>query len=285
MEVLRQQFPFVRIDKSVLRIMHNKFPQRVMNAITLRSSSIALDVYDAAAMLPSNTTANEIAATGYQLNGPLYEGSELTTCFKSGKMYIVKGLKREEFTRAQQFSLAFGESYPPHVITFELQTSAKGKSFMIMPAMRYPLDKRPKPYLTSGEVNLLWRHLSTALIHLHQGGYAFLDIKPANICYDDGPDITGYFLIDLGSIVPFERETSSTEAYIPNDLETCPASAEIDWWMLGTTLAEFGCGINGLSFGCDRRFSKQEIISQLRDHLPGPVYAEFMCIVENFTIL
>lgn len=205
-----------------------------MSAITVRSPKIALDVYDAAGLLPSITTANEIAATGYQLNGPLYEGSELTACFKDDKMYIVKGLRTEELIRAQQFANAFGESYPPHVITFELQYSTKGKSFMIMPAMRYPLDKHPEPYLSSVGVNNLWTNLKSALIHLHKGGFAFMDIKPANICYDDGPHITGYFLIDLGSIVPFGSETSSTVAYIPNDLLMNPASAEIDWWMLGT---------------------------------------------------
>ena len=108
-----------------------------------------------------------------------------------------------------------------------------------------------------------------------------MDIKPANICYDDGPLITGYFLIDLGSIVPFGRCSSSTEAYVPIDQEMYPASAEIDWWMFGATLAEFGCGVNGLSIGFGKRFSKQEIISQLRDHLPDPVRAEFLSIVEN----
>ena len=111
-----------------------------------------------------------------------------------------------------------------------------------------------------------------------------MDIKPANICYDDGPDITGYFLIDLGSIVPFEIETSSTVAYIPNDLLMNPARAEIDWWMLGATLAEFGCGRNGLSFGYGKRFSRQEIIDHLCDHLPGPVYVEFLFIVENIRV-
>ena len=263
--------------------MHNNFPQRVMLAITLRSPSIASDVYDAAAMLPSNTTAIEFALTGYQMNGPLYEGSELTTCFKSEKMYVVKGLKTDELSRAQQFVRAFGESYPPYIITFELITSSRGNVYMIMPAMRYSLERRRfKPYLKSDEVNLLWRNLSSALAHLHNGGFAFMDIKPANICYDDGPFITGYFMIDLGSIVPFGSYSSSTEAYVPIDVKMYPASAEIDWWMLGATLAEFGCGINGLSIGFGKRFSKQEIISQLRDHLPDPVRTDFLSIVENF---
>ena len=281
MEVLRRGFPYTRIEPSILRIMFNKFPQRVMNALSLESPKLALDVYDAATLLPTMTTVNEIASTGYQLNGPLYEGSELTTCFKDDKMYIVKGLKPEELSRAHRFLGAFSESYPPNVITFELQSSSNAKSFMIMPAMRYALDKRPEPYLLRDGVHNLWTNLKSALIHLHEGGFAFMDIKPANICYDDGPHLTGYFFIDLGSIAPFGSNTSSTDAYIPNDLLKNPARAEIDWWMLGATLAEYGCGSNSLRIGYGRTFSREEIINHLKQHLPGLVFAEFLFMVEN----
>lgn len=268
----------MEVSQDVLRTMQFRFPQRVRNAVDFQNSTLALDVYTAAERVPSNTTGNEISAGGYQMNGPLYDGSDLITCFKGGKMYIVKGLRPDEYERAQIFLAAFRRSYPPHIITFELQTSSKGKSFMIMPAMRYPVDKRPKPYLTSDDVCLLWPNLRDALKHIHSGGFAFMDIKPANICFDDA----GYFLVDLGSIVPFGGTTSSTEAYVPSDLIVNPARAEVDWWMLGATLAEFGCGIDGLHIGFgNRRFSRREIISTLEAHLPGTVYVEFRSIIDS----
>lgn len=100
-----------------------------------------------------------------------------------------------------------------------------------------------------------------------------MDVKPANICYDDD----SYHLIDLGSIVPIGNRTSSTEAYIPSDLDKCYASAEIDWWMLGVTLAEYGCGSLGLPVSSsNRRLSKELILDQLKNHLPEPVYDEFL---------
>jgi serine/threonine protein kinase len=270
----------MRIDDHVLRVVEFRFPDKVRNAVEYKSYNLALDAYTAAERIPSNTTVGDFQAVGYLMNGPLYEGSALTTCFKDKKMYIMKGLDPKEYTRAQQFLSAFGNSYPPHIVTFELSMSSHGKPFMIMPAMRYPIDKVPSPYFApdSTDVLLLWTHMESALTHIHSGNYAFMDIKPPNICYDDD----GYYLIDLGSIVPFNSNTSSTEAYIPSDLTEHTARAEIDWWMLGVTLAEIGCGNNGLPVSSgNRRFSRQEIIIQLETYLPGPVYFAFQSKVNN----
>jgi hypothetical protein len=51
---------------------------------------------------------------------------------------------------------------------------------------------------------------------------------------------------------------------------------------LGVTLAEIGCGNNGLPVSSgNRRFSRQEIIIQLETYLPGPVYSAFLSKVNN----
>ena len=272
-ELIKKKFPHFDTDEKVIRTVNFKFAAGVWNAVTFQDATIAMDLSSAGERIPSKTTINELRAKGYMMNGPFYEGTELTTCFKERKMHIIKRLDFNENTRAQEFSTAFSDSYSPLVITFELFTSSKGKAFMIMPVMRYSIDKVPSPFLGPGDVNLLWSHMESALSGIHSEGFAFMDVKPANICSDDD----GYHLIDLGSIVPIGQTTSYTEAYIPSDLNKSPSSAEIDYWMLGVALAECGCGSKGLPVSTsDRRFSRKAILIQLEQYLPKANYLEFL---------
>ena len=175
-QLISKEYHYSEIKEHVIRVVNFRFPEKEKNTILFQDATLASDVYSAAERIPSDTTVNEFSDEGYIMNGSLYEGSELTTCYKRRKVYIMKGLTHEEYKRAQGYSTAFGNSYSLHVIAFELAMSTKGKAFMIMPAMRYSVDKVPSPFLAPDDVQLLWSHMESALSTIHSGGFAFMDI-------------------------------------------------------------------------------------------------------------
>ena len=102
-----------------------------------------------------------------------------------------------------------------------------------MPKLETTLE--PIPFLNSGEISKCWTDICSALDFLHSNGFAYMDVKPSNICIDGD----SFVLIDVGSVVEFGKRTSSTEVYFPSDyLERSRGNTLADWWMLATTLAE-----------------------------------------------
>ena len=101
-----------------------------------------------------------------------------------------------------------------------------------MPKFETTLE--PISFIDEKEASQLWGDIRDALDFIHSREFAFMDVKPANICVTEGR----FVLIDLGSIVKFGKRSSSTPSYIPSDFTEKKGSAHCDWWMLAMTLAE-----------------------------------------------
>lgn len=228
------------IEKGVVVRANIMYGLGVMNAVSFQKPDVALEAYQLAKQLPSTTTVASLGVDGYQLNGPLFEGSDLTICYKGGQVYILKGLSPDEAARAHAFQVAVAGAPVPHVTPFELRDPEGGKHFMIMP--KYATTLEPMGYLPPACVAVLWHDMQEALDSLHAKGFVHADVKPSNICLDYRA--TEAILIDLGSVVRAGERTSSTPAYVPRDLRTTEkrASVALDWWMLAMTLAEKACG-------------------------------------------
>ena len=254
----------LRLDElsaGALRRARIKFSPGILLALQERKPSSAVDVYFAAARLPSTTTEAQLSVAGYKLDGPLFEMSELTICYKGEHVHLLKCLDEKEAVRIAIFLEACSGTIPPGITPFELVQSPGHKHVMIMPKFATALE--PLPFVSEEGVLKLWDTLHNALNSLHVLGFAHMDIKPANICLNEACEA---FLIDLGSISRFGEASSSTEAYIPHDLRrNRRASASLDWWMLAMTLGEKACGReHGLRVGEGARSSTKE---ELREHL------------------
>ena len=216
---------------------------------------------------------NFFALDGLRLNGPLYDGSELTVAYRGTQAFVVKGVRAADTARlaALRDTLALGAHAPRHVAPFELRTSPAGHTFVVMPRYADTLERMPT-LVDEDAVATLWGHMSSALDDFHALGYAHGDVKPANICIDSG----AFFLIDLDSVARFGDATQTTLEYLPFDERgvRVRASARADWWALAMTLAEKACGSAGLLLGHGgRSWSAAEVRSHLAAHLPPDVWA------------
>jgi quinol monooxygenase YgiN len=145
--------------------MKLRFASQVQIALDQRDKQLAQDVYDEAAALPSLLTEAHYQAQGYQTNGPLFDGSGLAIYTKNSDLsrHVLKGLNESEARRLE----ALQEATPKHsnIVAFELWTDeAKGKSFMLMPALRGTLE-------TIGQLSVemtirLWTQMSNALSYV-----------------------------------------------------------------------------------------------------------------------
>ena len=258
----------------MIRRMLQRFAAQVSIGLQLGDSQLLQDTYMAAATLPSLTTDLHFKQGGYLLNGPLYEGSDLIVCFKGLSEYILKGLDRNEAKRIIVFRDATSaDGGNQHIVPYELYNDvAKTKCFMVMPRLSSSLE--PRPPLDEEHALLLLRHMTSALEYVHSNGFAHGDVKPSNICLRGSSE---FVLIDFGSVSPFGDRLTSTPAYIPCDITSgfLQSAASVDWWMLAMTLAEKGCGNNGLSIGTSAvSASKAALIRHLETNLPEPVWVE-----------
>ena len=220
-------------DPNILRRARLRYPWIVTLAILEQNSASALDAYDKTRELPETTTVASLLLDGYVMNGALFPGSELIICYNGLKSNLLKGLNTAEFNNACAFQEAIsGRDVCPNIVDFRLYTRYK-KHYMIMPKFETTLE--PFAYLKIVDVRRLWVDISVALEFIHSLGFAYMDVKPANICVKSAES---FVLIDLGSIVKFGKESSSTPAYVPCDFGNKKASASFDWWMLAMTLAE-----------------------------------------------
>ena len=94
-----------------------------------------------------------------------------------------------------------------------------------------------------------------------------MDVKPSNICINSAGD---FVLIDFGSATPFGTRSLSTKAYIPDDLDSNPARAVVDWWMLIATITERACECNKWGTGAENP-TKEEALGYLNKVLPDVV--------------
>ena len=249
---------------------------------------LAEDTFMLARSLPSVSTEMHIKADGYHMNGQLYPGSDLVICYKDCAPYVLKPLTEREAQRVQSLTAAAGgRVHHPGVVPFELlwENLDKKKYFMIMPQLPATLELMPP--LNEAQASELWVNMCAALQYLHELGFAHCDVKPANICARVLQPLcdacsaasSRFVLIDLGSAQCFGEATQSTPPYIPHDFiggarQTC-SSKELDWWMLGMTLAEPCCGKGVLCVGSGRTsLSRRALLQHLEMHLPRALWED-----------
>jgi hypothetical protein len=170
---------------SVAARAKTRFAQRVGNALTEQYPADAARIYWDAEQLPSTTTLHSFELDGFRMNGPLYEGSELTICYRGGLSYVIKGVSGADALRLAELHAALaqaataGERPLRHVAPFELRTSPAGCVYVVMPRYMDTLERVP-PLMDPKDVVLLWDDVSAALTDLHGLGFAHGDVKPSS---------------------------------------------------------------------------------------------------------
>ena len=259
---------------SVVRRAVTRYGAAVMAALSLGRADAAADIFAAAASLPSLETSRALCLAGLFVDGPLHDGSTLTRCFRDREELVLKPLDGGEEARASALratlaDAAFAALPPiPHLVPFELLTSAAGKRFLLMPLLGATLEAVPLRAGTD-DAAVLWACLRDALRGLHARGLAHMDIKPANVCLA----ARAFVLIDVGSVAPFGEPAATTARYVARDFPggMRRASARADWWLLAMTLAEKAAG---LDVGRAPVPAMAELRARLAAALPADVWAE-----------
>jgi hypothetical protein len=89
-------------------------------AVEQQDAILAVDVYDKTSKHPDTTTVSALFVDGYKMGGCLFDGSELVTCYKGLKVYVLKGLSEDEWKNAEAFEVAFPEKNCPNIVDFTL---------------------------------------------------------------------------------------------------------------------------------------------------------------------
>ena len=171
-----------------------KYSSSILLAIENRKKDLAAAIYYETERLPRTETIQQLGVEGVLVNGELYPGSPLLICFKDDKTCVLKNLDEGETERVRAFHEALAGQMIPGITPFELKHSViHGRTFMIMPKFASTLEQQT--YLSEAGATSLWRCLSAALEAIHALGFAHMDVKPANICFNAASKAV---LIDLG---------------------------------------------------------------------------------------
>ena len=234
----------VKVNPNVVTRMRKRFGNQVVQAVNENNSQLAADVYADTLNLPQTSTENILRNdSGYLLNGQFFNNPDLVTCYRDCKVYLLKMLRPNEiecgraFYKAIESDIVTG-TFHEHITPFEIHEVHDDRVAMIMPA--YPTTLETIPYLTPPQCCKILSQIASALEYFHKKGFAYMDMKPTNVCFNYEGDVV---LIDLGSVVVLGNMTSScTAVYLPSDMQIkngrYKASSEIDWWMLVVTMLE-----------------------------------------------
>jgi serine/threonine protein kinase len=263
--------------RSVMRRMRLRFPQQTSLAERHGNVTLAVDTFELVKAMPATETAKKMAADGFVTVATLFPDSNVLVGYHSGVKKLIKPLQPKEAQRVHAFMAARGDKMNEHVVPFELrwEDPVKGKSFMVMPELPALLEQIPASQV---DARSLLDHMSSALEYLHGLGFAHCDVKPGNICAQYP---LSFVLVDLGSIALFGARTDSTPAYVPRDVRGDRSSAELDWCMLGMTLAEKGCRDDHALDGgaAPRSVTRGELLAHLKAHLPAAVWEGYSCAI------
>ncbi len=264
-------------SRPIILRAYQRYASRINAVVFSQNVEAARQVYWDAEQLPSVTTLEHFSQKGFQLDGPLFDGSTLTYCFRGIDVLLIKRLDSNETARArclQQAALHdHANNVSQHIVHFELKEE-RGHCYMLMPKLEATLEQFTS--LSEDDAMVLWDHVSAGLRWLHKLGFSHADVKPANV----GVHSRTFQLIDLGSVSKFDEYTSCTDAYVPRDFMTSGrrvrSAAALDWWMLGMTLAEKCCRGHNLKIGTSApRPTKAELLAHMKAHLPGAVWDAF----------
>jgi len=264
------------VEMTVMRRIYARFSVRLALVLESGDKDFAEDLYHDAVNLPSLVTRENFSAEGYILDGPLFEGSNLTVCFKGLQVLVAKCLDSKEYARAIALQNLAASSAAPrsaHVVDFELRV-VHLKEFMLMPRMAATLSQMP--HLAPEHALTLAQHLSDGLSYLHHLGVAHADVKPDNIGLQE-PE--RFVLIDLGSVTMFGQRVHSTPAYVPRDVpvtnDTVVSCASLDWCMLGMTLGEKACSQLNCLDVAKISITRNALFAHLQMHLPQLVWEHY----------
>ena len=277
-DLIKKASTYEDIDEGVIRRMELKYAAAVTLALQTQNATLAMDSYYQAKQLPATTTVQQLTIKGYRVNGPLFEGSPIVICYKGTKSFLIKYLDRYENRRRADLERALGGETHPNIVSYEIFTKSDGdtssldkKTYMIMP--RFMTTLEPLPQLDDTDVRKLWEDIDKALTFLHNHGFAFMDVKPSNICIDERGN---YVLIDLGSVTPFSTTSSCTQAYLPSDMQSTNSvvgSAAVDWWMLAMTVAE-KVGPDASPDQGPKRRTKEQVLTYLGIHVSSSLLTD-----------
>lgn len=268
------------IEANIMRRIYARFPVRLALVLESGDKDLADDLHCDAVNLPSTVIRESFSAEGYVLDGPLFEGSKLTVCFKGLQVLVAKSLDSKEYARAialQNLAASSAAPRSPHVVDFELQV-VHLKEFMLMPRMAATLSQMP--HLAPEHALTLVQHLSDGLSYLHTLGVAHADVKPDNIALQE-PE--RFVLIDVGSVTTFGQRVHSTPAYVPRDVpvtnDMVVSCASLDWCMLGMTLGEKACSqLNCLNVA-KISLTRDALFAHLQVHLPELVWEHYAALI------
>jgi serine/threonine protein kinase len=164
----------------VIRRILNERPYQALAVLSDGNRDAALDLYREVEGLPSTTTMHEFEMVGWQMNGPLYPGSNLTICFRGLEVHLLKILDQEEAKRLVLFSEAVPPGSHSHIVKYVLSSSESDKWFMFMPKLQITLEHM-LALPSKADALKLWKSLSGALQFIHDHNFVHCDVKPSNV--------------------------------------------------------------------------------------------------------
>lgn len=208
----------------------------------------------------AHTIAGDSYVVGERLASSPEAHTELFYARRSGKLFILKSLRRE-FRQdpvsiaalRKEFDLGFRLDIPGIVKTYDiLELPGAGLSVVLEHCPGSDLRQLMDSGLTIGGDALLsiTRSLAEAVKRMHAAGVIHRDIKPSNIIYDPQ---SGYpRLIDFGCADSFDhalfKGEAGTRLYKSKEFKNTPGE---DWYALSLTLAELAAHTS------DRRAAKR----------------------------
>lgn len=225
---------------------------QIIQAQLDRNPALAVEAYQEAAEKPQTETEQILLnQSGYALNGTLGSTGLVIAYSRDRSTHVMKILSDKEVVRATSFlasvkaDMLSGE-YCRFVTTFDLESvssSVRATTAMFMPY--YPTTFETLTWVGAEQYTAIVTESFAALDYLHMKGFAYMDMKPSNVCFAADGHLV---LIDLGSIAKFGDRSESTVVYLPADMlpppvdrvvsNKFPASPKQDWWMLAVSLLE-----------------------------------------------
>jgi serine/threonine protein kinase len=234
----------------VTNLACHKYSNEMLLAINRGDAKFAIETYNKAEALPALTTQQDIRGHGYTLDGPIYQGSTIETCYDlNNHPCVLKPLGSTSsdeqpplaYRRIETFVNALaGRRFPNvvNVLSLYMHETAerKKKWYYFMPRYHGTLgNSMAQTYEAIGEI---WTEVSAGLQHLHTLGFAHMDVKPDNIGISEDAH---YVLIDLDGVSLFgQRPRASTEYFLPTGVisDNIIASPAVDWWMFAASIAD-----------------------------------------------
>lgn len=277
----------------VLDRMRRNFTSFVAIILQEKNEKFAIETYRYAELLPGTSTCNTIKdINGYFIDDSSEYNGLIMNCYKNSYAYTLKILKPWEYNRFVDLknSIPFNtikenlSFFHQHIVPFHLITVEHKMDFnqyLIMPRYSATLTGQLKSINIPIVLERFWNQISSALKFLHSYGFAYMDIKPSNICTTENGN---YILIDIGSVSRFNNTTSSNPYYLPEEISAIvsligqiKSSPNIDWWMMAMLLMEI---LSQEKFIQKKFRTKSEVINILKQNEYSKIFSELFDLLK-----